>query len=89
MDELINYLKSLHERPDAKIGLHKLHEAFLATLSPRQQKLWPKWRFVEEIEQRYVVGRDSRGTLCVAGIAFEPASSYQLVGDRLQLVTSN
>jgi hypothetical protein len=62
-----------HKRADARLKLVDLVGRFRSTLSGRDVKLWPRWRFHKELEAGgYILGKDSDRVVYVAGLSFQP-----------------
>lgn len=54
----------------ARVSLRQLHAAFLEVLrSDRERSLWPRWRFLQQIEPHYVTGLDEHNVMHIAGLA--------------------
>ena len=59
-------------RPDARIKLCDLAGRFRSTLSGRDVKLWPRWRFPKELKAGgYLLGKDSNRVVFVLGLSFQ------------------
>lgn len=77
MNELEEFIgRNCRKQPDARIALKELFHAFRATLDKRQASLWPRWRFVAEIGNRYPTGTDSDRTVFVGGLTMAPQRAY-------------
>ena len=49
-----------HQRPDARLKLTDLIGKFRSTLEGREARLWPRWRFIKELEAGgYMLAKDS------------------------------
>lgn len=87
MDRLHTFLDSLFFAPGSRIGAHQLRLAFLATLDERERPLWPKWRFLADLQAAgFLVARDSDNVLHVANFSLAPPPRYEAIDGRLRLV---
>jgi hypothetical protein len=85
--QLAEYIASkYHRRPDGRITLKKVYHGFLATLDDeRSRKLWPRWRFLQEIAGEFQTGLDGSNRLCIAGLSNEPPQHWKVVDGRIRL----
>jgi hypothetical protein len=69
--------ENTHKRPDARLKLVDLVARFRSTLSGRDAKLWPRWRFAKELEAGgYTLGKDSDRVVYIVGLSFQPPRQW-------------
>jgi hypothetical protein len=88
MNELDVFLQRCHQFPGARIKFHIFRGVFLASLTPRQQRGWPRQRILSALRDQFAVGRDAHGVLCVGGLSLDPPPSFTTEGGRLRLQAS-
>lgn len=69
----VQYIEqTYHVNPAGRVKLADAYHGFRETLTDRERTLWPRWRFVAEIENAYIVGRGGGSVCYVAGISHTP-----------------
>jgi hypothetical protein len=78
MDTTVAAFLAAHyfRRPDARVTMREAYHGFLATLDERSRKLWPRWRFLQEVAREFPVGRDGNNRLCIAGLGDTPPQRW-------------
>lgn len=85
MNELDTFLLRCHRYPGARTKLRDVQSHFLMSLTPAEQKLWPRKRLISELGHHFVVGRDSARVLIVGGLSLVAPPQFVAEGGRLRL----
>ncbi len=89
MNDLEKFVNErMHRYPGAKCKFITLHQMFVASLTPNEQKWWPRCMVMRAIRKIATVGKGSDKVLYVAGFSFTPPPIYQ-VDDRGRLILRN
>lgn len=84
-NELDDYLRRCYRFPGARTKFATLKGAFLSTLTPRQQRKWPRKRIIEELSRQFVLGHDSTNTLIIGELSLVAPPKFENVGGKLKL----
>ncbi len=76
------FVETLHHDPRGRTAVRKLRNQFLQRLPEREKSLWPRWRFVQELEAHGLrVGLDSSNIATVPGVTLEPPAKWVVGSD--------
>jgi hypothetical protein len=78
---------NLHKRPDGRVAAKELIDRFRASLANnREQRLWPRWRCVDEISRQYETAIGRGGRLFVLGLSYQGPQKWTVVDGKARLV---